>query len=186
MDINDLVKITSRAWSLSILALMHTGTPGRQASLLSASGAGRTALSQSLAHLINLDLLERNSGHGHPLRPEYRLTPKGVEVAAIANRIKGAALQSCERALLRRAWAIPVLVVSKSPRYFTDIKRELMPITDRALSQSLKQLQAHHWIQRKVDTAVRPLRPMYQAANAGARISQAISDHSMSDSIPSL
>ncbi len=174
MDINVLVKVTSRAWSLSILALMHGGTPGRQASLLSASGAGRTAFSQSLRHLVDLGLLERNPGHGHPLRPEYRLTREGVEVAKIADKIKGAVRQPSERALLRRAWTIPVLVMSEEPRYFTDIKTGLVSITDRALSQSLKQLQAKHWIQRKIDTVARPPRPLYQATNVGARVSHAV------------
>ena len=72
-------------------------------------------------------------------------------------------------------WTIPVLVVSQKPRYFTDIKNELVSITDRALSQSLKQLQAQHWLQRKIDPAIRPPRPLYQAANVGARISRAFS-----------
>ncbi|NOZ31872.1 MAG: transcriptional regulator [Alphaproteobacteria bacterium] len=175
MDTNTLVKVTSRAWSLNILALMHSGTSGRQASLLSASGAGRTAFTQSLGHLVDLGLLERNPGHGHPLRPEYRLTKRGVEVAIIADKIKMAVSRPAERALLRRAWTIPVLAASQHPRYFTDIRNELVSITDRALSQSLKQLQAQHWLQRKVDTAIRPPRPLYQAVNIGARISQQVS-----------
>ncbi|MGP1397925.1 MAG: winged helix-turn-helix transcriptional regulator [Inquilinaceae bacterium] len=173
MDINLLVKITSRAWSLNILALMHGGTPGRQASLLSASGAGRTALAQSLGHLVDLGLLERNPGHGHPLRPEYRLTPMGVEAAAIADKIERAVPQPSGRALLRRAWTIPVLVVSREPRYFKDIKNELASITDRALSQSLNRLHAQHWLKRRINTATRPPRPLYQAANVGALIGRA-------------
>jgi len=175
MDIRTLVKVTSRAWSLDILALMHVGTPGRQASLLLASRAGRTALTQSLGHLVDIGLLERHPGHGHPLRPEYRLTPKGVEIAIIADKIKRAVPQHSERDLLRRTWTVPVLVVSQKPRYFTDIKNELVSITDRALSQSLNQLQAQHWLQRKIDIAIRPTRPLYQAAHVGARISQAVS-----------
>ena len=74
MDINLLVKITQRAWSMNILALMHEGTAGRQATLLAKTGAGRTAFAQSLHHLIELNLVQRNPGHGHPLRPEYILT----------------------------------------------------------------------------------------------------------------
>jgi len=175
MDINMLVKVTSRAWSLNILALMLSGTPGRQVTLLSASGASRTAFTQSLQHLLDLKLLERNPGHGHPLRPEYRLTPKGVEIAIIADKIKGAVPRTSEHALLRRAWTIPVLVASREPRYFTDIKNDLVSITDRALSQSLKQLQARHWVRRKIDIASCPPRPLYQVANAGVLICQAVS-----------
>ncbi len=174
MDIDVLVKVTSRAWSLNILAAMHAGTPGRQAPLLAASGAGRTAFTQSLAHLIELGLLERNPGHGHPLRPEFRLTPQGAEVACVAARIMRAVPGPAERGLLRRTWTIPVLAVSREPRCFTDIKTRLLPITDRALSQSLKLLQGQHWLERRIDTAIRPPRPLYQAANAGLRIGRAV------------
>lgn len=173
MDIPTLVKITSRAWSLDILALMHAGTPGRQASLLPAPGAGRTALAQSLSHLVDIRLLERNPGHGHPLRPEYRLTPEGAEAAKIAYRIKGVVSDSSGCNLLRRVWTIPVLVVSQKPRHFTDIKTELDSITDRALSQSLKQLRAQRWLQRTVDTENLPIRPLYQATGTGAQIGMA-------------
>jgi DNA-binding HxlR family transcriptional regulator len=170
-----LVKLTSRAWSLKILALLHAGTPGRQASLLSASGAGRTAFAQSLGHLVNLGLLERNPGHGHPLRPEYRLTDKGGEVALIAHKINRSVYHPSQQVVLRRTWTIPVLAVSRQSRYFSDIKNDLQSITDRALSQSLNQLQAQHWIERKIDSLSRPPRPLYKASRVGAQISQAIS-----------
>ncbi len=173
MDITTLVKLTSRAWSLDILALLHSGTPGRQAALVSASGAGRTALVQSLGHLVDLRLLERNPGHGHPLRPEYRLTSKGTEAAVIAGKIKRAAPEPAGRNLLRRVWTVPVLVVSRTPRHFTQIKTDLNSITDRALSQSLKRLLEQRWLQRTVDTAIIPLRPLYKAADVGAQISRA-------------
>jgi len=173
MDINLIVKVTSRAWSLDILSLMLSGTPGRQAALLSASGAGRTALVQSLSHLADLGLMERNPGHGHPLRPEYRLTQAGVDAAIIADKIKRAVSETSEHELLRRVWTIPVLAIAQKPRHFKDFKSELAPITDRALSQSLKHLQARLWIQREIDTAFRPPRPLYQTTCIGARISRA-------------
>lgn len=174
MDINILVKLTARAWSLHILALMHNGVPGRQAALISASGAGRTAFAKSLTHLVELKLLERNPGHGHPLRPEYKLTERGVLAAQSADRIKMAVPHPSERLLLRRAWTVPVLAVSDKPRYFKDIKGALDPITDRALSQSLKQLQARDWLRRDIDIDTHPPRPLYQAVNTGALIGDAV------------
>ncbi|MEP0520496.1 MAG: winged helix-turn-helix transcriptional regulator [Hyphomicrobiales bacterium] len=174
MDINTLVKVTSRAWSLHILSLMHSGTPGRQAALLSASGAGRTAFAQSLSHLVALNLLERNPGHGHPLRPEYRLTTAGASFAKAADRIKQAVREQSEHPLLRRAWTVPILAVSPKPIYFKAIRTRLGPITDRALSQSLKQLESKHWIRRDIDAAMHPPRPLYQAVNIGAQISDAV------------
>lgn len=173
MDIKILVKITSRAWSLNILALMHEGVPGRQATLLSASKASRTSFAASLGHLVDLGLLQRNPGHGHPLRPEFRLTKKGAQIAKIASEIIDAVPPPAETKILRKTWTVPILAVTESPRYFVDIKSNLPSITDRALSQSLSLLHEEKWLRRDVDLSRRPLRPTYQATHIGGRICQA-------------
>ncbi|TNJ41782.1 winged helix-turn-helix transcriptional regulator [Phaeobacter sp. B1627] len=173
MDIRVLVNITSRAWSLPILSSLHSGVAGRQAPLLAATGAGRTAFTQSLDHLIELGLLERNPGYGHPLRPEFRLTKTGAAVAAIANQIHTVSTEQ-DWPLLRRSWTLPVLTSLHKPRHFTDIKRHFPRITDRALSQSLKSMEARSWVCRSVDGTARPPRSLYSAVNAGGLISQVI------------
>lgn len=179
MDINLIVKVTSRAWSLSILAHMNKGVAGRQAPLLVATGASRTAFAQSLHHLIELGLLERNPGHGHPLRPEFRITEAGKALAEFAKRLDEIQLGSAPSALLRRAWTVPVLAVCHQPRYFKDIKQNLPAVTDRALSQSLRNLQGESWITREVDEQSGMARPLYKVANQGLEISRAIGFTSM-------
>ena len=172
MDIGGLVNITARSWALTILKLMHAGVPGRQAPLLAASGASRTSFANSLAYLVDQGLLERNPGHGHPLRPEYRLTARGAQYGRLGAAI-GDALDGAEApVLLRRTWTIPILAVSGAPRRFADIKDDLAAITDRALAQSLRNLEAQRWMARTVDMDT--TRPIYQAANAGAAISDAV------------
>ena len=174
MYIRALVNITHRAWALPILAHMHQGVAGRQAALLSATGAGRTAFAQSMEHLITLGLVERNPGHGHPLRPEFRLTPLGREAASTAARIVSLVPDEAEFRLLRRSWTLPVLAVTAAPRRFSEIKSGLGRITDRALSQSLGQLEERSWVSRSVDLSQKPLRPAYQAINRGRVISQTV------------
>ncbi len=174
MDIGTLVKLTSKAWSLKALALMHDGVPARQAPLIAASGASRTTFVNSLRHLEALGLLERNPGHGHPLRPEFRLTEAGLALAPIAHRIDATVRNDRGAVLLRRAWTVPLLAVARRPAQFSAIKADLAPITDRALSTSLRQLHEQRWIERSVDVAQRPPRPLYRAANAGAEISSAV------------
>ena len=167
MDIFLLVNLTSRAWSLPILASLDAGVPGRQAALLHATGASRGAFAQSLTHLLDLGLLARRAGHGHPLRPEFELTPEGAALAPLARRIvelgQGAAL-------LRRSWSLPILGLTAEPTYFGVLRQALAPITDRALSESLKRLEAAAWLRREVHEASRPPRPVYQATGTGAKI----------------
>lgn len=174
MDIGLIVNITARAWSLPILAKLHDGVPGRQAPLLTATGASRTAFGQSIEHLIKLGLLERNPGYGHPLRPEFRLTPTGQAAAEMAQNIL-AAPTTDEQRLIRRSWTVPVLITLRQPRQFAEIKRGLGSITDRALSQSLKSMEDLNWIDRSVNLEARPPKPLYSAINHGALITDATS-----------
>ncbi|MCK0120982.1 winged helix-turn-helix transcriptional regulator [Loktanella sp. F6476L] len=171
MDIKHFVNMTSRAWAVPILSNLHAGIAGRQAPLLAATGASRTAFAQSMDHLIEIGLVERNPGYGHPLRPEFRLTQRGISAAALAHKIQN--LSSAEdQALLRKSWTLPVLTSLHRPRHFNDIKRNLHTITDRALSQSLKSMEQRDWVQRHVDDAARPPRSLYRAVNTGGLISQ--------------
>ncbi len=172
MNISTFVNITARAWALPILSSLQAGVPGRQAPLLAATGASRTAFAQSMDHLITLGLVERNPGHGHPLRPEFRLTPPGAAAAGIAGRIYDIAGEQ-DLDLLRRSWTLPVLTSLQAPRQFSEIKRTLPTITDRALSQSLKTMEARNWVHRSIDTAARPPRPLYRAVNTGGLITRA-------------
>jgi len=170
MDIELFVSTTSRAWAIPILSNLHAGIAGRQAPLLAATGATRTAFAQSMDHLISIGLLERNPGYGHPLRPEFRLTQLGASAAAIAHKIQSVTADE-DQDLLRRSWTLPVLTAIHRPSHFNDIKRNLRTITDRALSRSLKAMETRSWVQRSVDEAARPPRSIYRAMNTGGLIS---------------
>ena len=174
MDIRLLVNLTSKAWSLKILALMHSGVPGRQAPLIAATKASRTSFASSLDHLVQLGLVEKNPGHGHPLRPEFRLTQTGVVVAAMASRIVDIVPDDDAFTVIRRSWAVPILAVTESPKRFSMIKSGLGAITDRALSKSLCVLEEKDWLKREIDVSQRSPFPTYHAVNAGKKINRAI------------
>ncbi len=171
MHISSFVNITSKAWALPILSSLHAGVAGRQATLLAATGASRTAFAQSMDHLIKIGLLERNPGYGHPLRPEFRLTESGMTAAAIADKVQRVSKDD-DQDLLRRSWTLPVLTSLQTPSRFNDIKRNLQTITDRALSQSLKSMEVRSWVHRSVDETARPPRSIYSAVNTGGMISR--------------
>lgn len=173
MDINQIVNMTARAWCLPILDAMASGVPARQAPLLKATGAGRTSFVQSLDHLIQIGLVERNPGYGHPLRPEFRLTDKGQTAAALSKKI-GLIKTGESKALLRRSWTIPILAKLQRPMHFGGIKKDLGAITDRALSQSLKSMETHKWVQRDLSIDLRPPRPLYRPIGTGKAITDVI------------
>lgn len=174
MDIALLVKLTSRAWALDILAQMHAGVPGRQAALLSATGAGRTAFAASLQHLMVLGLVERNPGHGHPIRPEFLLTKEGERAAEVAYRILRQVPDVSQVGILRKSWSLPVLALAQQPQRFSGLKAGLGAITDRALSASLQRLEAQEWVAREIDLSQRVPFPVYLAVNAGQEISRIV------------
>lgn len=174
MDISLLVNLTSKAWCLKILALLHSGVPGRQAPLIAKTSATRSAFAASLAHLTQLGLLEKNPGHGHPLRPEFRLTAKGVEAAAMAYRVLEAAPDDDGFTVVKRSWTVPILAVTESPKRFSEIKSGLGSITDRALSKSLGLLEDRDWLRRDIDVSGRAPFPTYHAVNSGLDINRAI------------
>lgn len=177
MDIHLLVNLTARAWSVELLAHLHAGVPGRQAPLLAATGAGRTAFGQSLTHVQALGLLERNPGHGHPLRPEFRLTETGKCVAAMAHAVVDQAGAAGDLAVLRRRWSLPVLGVTTAPRRYSQVKQRIGAVTDRALSQSLVQLEDCGWLRRDLVAEPRPAHALYRTDGPGIAIGQSVGAH---------
>ncbi|MEP1538591.1 MAG: transcriptional regulator [Paracoccaceae bacterium] len=175
MDINSLVNVSARAWSVPLLAALGDGVQGRQAVLIKRLGASRSAFGLSLAHLQSLELVRRRSGHGHPLRPEFELTEQGEVAAKAAQSVMRIVHRNPDaNTLIRRSWTLPILSQTIQPAYFAILRSGLAPITDRALSQGLKSLEDMHWIRRDIAAGYRPPRPLYSAVGTGAAIAAAL------------
>lgn len=172
MDIAAIVNLTRRRWTLAILAAMADGVSGRQAPLIAATGAPRSGFLDSLEHMIATGLLERNAGHGHPLRPEYRLTAAGTLAARMAAKTFAEVPDAGARKLLQKTWSLPILVTARRPVFFGQIRSALHPITDRALSETVKPMQEIGWLTREVDAASRPPRAIYEAVDQGMGIAE--------------
>ena len=123
-----------------------------------------------MEHLLGLGLLYRNPGHGHPLRPEYRLTAFGEELAEWAAQLDGLASRSSDRALLRNKWSLPLVGCLSREQRYADLRRALAPVTDRALSASLHRLTENAWLQRLVSQGVSPPRVSYRTILLGEKL----------------
>lgn len=115
-------------------------------------GASRPAVREALDQLTALDLVQRNPGYGHPLRPEYILTPRGERLAPAALALLNAIDESPARELCLRKWSVPVLVsLVDGPLRFSRIAASLPRVTHRALASVLKALAAAGLVARRVE-----------------------------------
>lgn len=159
--------LCSRAWSLQLLAHLVEGNDARISPMATALGAGRTAISASVTHLTELGYLKKNSGHGHPLRPAYRLTRRGLSVGEWVVQMDELIVPT-DWPVVRKSWTLPVLRLAAPTCRFSDFRSQLQPITDKALSDTLKLLGNHQWISRQVDVHSSPPAVSYSPQGTGA------------------
>jgi DNA-binding HxlR family transcriptional regulator len=170
MSIPDLIALFHHRWSAPVLAELLRQKGSRFVTLGNTLGVGRESLKRTLGSLIDLGLVSRNPGYGHPLRPEYVLTPRGRRVAARCTKLLAALNGTAEVAL--RKWSLPVLVALRRPSRFSELQAALPGVTARALALALKDLQAAGLVERRIEDAYPPI--AVYAPTAGARRLQKI------------
>ncbi|MEO0883865.1 MAG: winged helix-turn-helix transcriptional regulator [Pseudomonadota bacterium] len=173
MDNAQFVKLCSKAWSIQVLAALDGRRGGRIAPIAAEIGAGRSSVTATFQHLLELELLVRNPGHGHPLRPEFVLTRRGMACANWASRV-GNVTSEGEWKILRKQWSLPVLRLFDRPRRYRDLRDLLRPVTDRALSLALKEMVARDWVVRRVEDAHSPPQVSYGPARYALRLQPAL------------
>lgn len=175
-DAQILIRLFHRKWAMPILAELARTHGSRVVVLKNKLGIGPAPLRQTLDHLIELGLVTPNAGYGHPLRPEYILTATGQHVAEACARIDGSSRRLRLGDVVGRKWTLPVLwSISDEPLRFSEIARRTQPITDRALSQSLVQLEEAELI-RVQPLETRPPAHLYALHRRARTIAQALGD----------
>jgi DNA-binding HxlR family transcriptional regulator len=136
-----LLAIHHRRWSGSILAELARERGCKFVTLTHRLGASPGAVRDALDDLIARGWVIPNPGYGHPLRPEYILTPEGEELAPACARLVRVAGELRVRPVILRRWPMPVLrTLAEGPARFTQMGDALGAITDRALSHALRDL----------------------------------------------
>lgn len=157
-------------WAVPVLAELERERGTRFVLLANRLGVPRETLSRTLAALIEGGLVARNPGHGHPLRPEYLLTPEGAPLAA---RCLSLLDVLPERELSLKKWSVPVLAAVGDGARFSDLLDGL-PASPRALTLALKDLQTLGLVEREVVGGYPPT-TRYRPTSAGRRVQQALS-----------
>jgi len=168
--VSTLVELCHHRWTLPVLAEIERTRGSRFATLGGRLGVSGESLRRTLAWLVDADLVTRNPGYGHPLRPEYVFTRRGARLGPHAQRLVEA-LSGHEDVGLKK-WSLPVLSELDEPRRFSELRAALPDATPRALALALKDLQAAGLVQRTVLDDYPPS-AVYEATRAARRIAAA-------------
>jgi DNA-binding HxlR family transcriptional regulator len=169
MSTEDLIALFHHRWAPPALALLAERGGARFVELQRRLGVGRESLRRALDRLVELGYVRRNTGYGHPLRPEYVLAPRGRLAAALAERV----LRAGDPETLLRKWSVPVLAELANERRFSELNAALPGATPRALALALQELESARLVRREV-RATRPPSTAYRATAAGRRVQRAL------------
>ncbi|MBO9696963.1 MAG: winged helix-turn-helix transcriptional regulator [Sphingopyxis sp.] len=168
-----LVQLGSHRWLVPLLADLAAHGGARFVELIHRLGLSRDSLARTLEAAQAIGWVQRNPGHGHPLRPEYILTETGHAAAARAATIADA--QSAIGLLPGAAtrWGLPLVAgIGAGHDRFNALSRLLAPATPRALSQGLTALGRHGLVTREI-LDLRPPASRYDLTESGARLAAA-------------
>jgi DNA-binding HxlR family transcriptional regulator len=164
-----LIGLFHHRWAPPALALLTERGGARFVELQRKLGVGHDSLRRALDGLLELGYARRNPGYGHPLRPEYLVTPLGRSPGRTCARV----LAAGDRDLLLRKWSVPTLAQLAEPRRFSELRAALPGVTPRSLALALQDLEAGGLVFREVlDT--RPPSTLYRATRSGRRVTTAL------------
>lgn len=151
VDLSDLTDLVHHRWNVPVLALLATTSGAKFVTMANSLKVSRASLSASLKDLIESELVVRNAGHGHPMRPEYLLTKEGSRVAQHCLALHKLVKRGGAQAIAYRKWTLPlVAAIGGDVRRFNEV-RSLLPVaTPRAITMGLKSLVEARWATRTI------------------------------------
>ena len=171
-DLSGLVRLTHHRWVIPLVAAVGRGN--RFAAIQHELDVPRQTLHRAIEAAEAMDLVLRNPGYGHPLRPEFVLAPDGERILPDCVDLTAQARTTGAAELMSRKWSLPVLAALRTadrPLRFRDLAVWLPTVSPGALTRSLDDLLAGGWVRRPVD-AERPSRSPYVLGTAAARIAE--------------
>lgn len=142
-----LIALCHHRWSIPILAELHRNNGAKFVTLVERLQLSRDALSRTLDALMQLDLIKRNTGYGHPLRPEYVLTTTGKQIGQNALELLNhlQQLEATNTASLKtglKKWTLPILhAIHHGINRFSSLRETLPNLSPRALTLTLQALE---------------------------------------------
>ena len=133
---------------------MHNAGPGiRLVVVANQLQVNRVSLRQSVDALMDQQLVRKNPGYGHPLRPEYILTAAGQRAAEACSKYVSTVGSS--KVCYRKWSSLVLLTIHLGNQHFNDIRTDL-EITPRALTLALRSLEEERLVKRVVEDGYPP------------------------------
>ncbi len=163
-----LSALVHHRWVLPILAELYRDDGCKFVTLVNRLTISRDSLSRTLEHLRTLGLAVKNPGYGHPLRPEYVLTPSGQLIGSDALTLMNTLRDLGITEVALKKWSLPVtLAVHTGFVRFSALLEAFPGLTSRGLTISLRDLETNGLIQREAGS-------VYALTPKGARIADAL------------
>jgi DNA-binding HxlR family transcriptional regulator len=161
-----LADLCHHRWAIPVMAELHLRRGAKFVTLRNALRVSPDSLRRTLDSLAERGLVERNPGYGHPMRPEWVLTMAGRRLGppcvAVHRGVRRLGIQEAAG----RKWTLPVLLALRpGESRFSEIERALPAVTARALTRTLRDLEAEDMVLREVE----PSRPPAVTYRLGPR-----------------
>lgn len=165
-----LIGLCHFRWAIPVISELQKSSGAKFVTMQKRLGVSPDALRRSLDYLIAANLIQVNSGYGHPMRPEYILSKGGQAYGSCSAGLYSELQKQSVEQLCLKKWSIPALVgIEAGHSRFNDIKRLLPGATSRAVTQALKNL-THEGLLIRIVTDDYPPAVNYKTSKRGNRI----------------
>jgi DNA-binding HxlR family transcriptional regulator len=148
-NLEPLITLCHHRWSIPILSELHRDNGAKFVTLVERLKISRDALSRTLEALMQLGLIKRNTGYGHPLRPEYILTATGKQIGQDALELLNHLQQLEATTTGLKKWTLPILhAIHHGINRFSSLRETLPNLSPRALTLTLQDLEQLTWLTR--------------------------------------
>jgi DNA-binding HxlR family transcriptional regulator len=149
-NLEPLIALCHHRWSIPILSELHRDNGAKFVTLVQRLTVSRDALSRTLEALTQIGLIKRNTGYGHPLRPEYILTAPGQQIGQHALELLNHLQQPDMTNIALKKWTLPILhAIHHGINRFSSLRETRPTISPRALTLTLQDLQQMAWLERQ-------------------------------------
>jgi len=140
---NHLPGLFHHRWAVPALAALESlGGGAKFITLQRALDTSRDSLERTLEALASSGLVRRNPGYGHPMRPEYLLSPTGAGIAPACLQLVAMLKRPGIAEPALNKWSLPVLyAASLTGGRFNALRAALPGVTPRALTSALRDLE---------------------------------------------